>query len=311
LNQNGPTLFQGVFLYGEEGIPMQANRVINRFTNFKDDQLLIWLMHHENRELVRIEGVTLPLYGDWSFNFWHWCTETLPMALVAHEGGFTGTYLVPDLPFVTDTLKLLGIAPERIRTADGSDYYLDCMCLLPKRRGYDGSILEPLLRVRSILRSAFAQRNRKQNLYISRNGNPGNSRQVVNHEALLDLLKRHDFVTLQMEDLSLDEQLAHTCNAGALIGPHGAGMTHCIFMPERSLVLELFAPTYINPCLLLPCRSLSHRYFQITSHCSAGYAHGLDIEAHLQMIELTLERELSPTAAGPRGNGSKGSAAPA
>ena len=286
-----PRLFRKVFLFGEEGIPLQGNKVINRFTNFPDDQLLIWLMHHENRELVHLDGVVMPLYGDWCFNFWHWCNEILPMALVAHEGGFKGTYLAPANPYAAESLRLLGIRPEQIRIAGDCDYHLDCMCLVPKSRGYDAAEFASRLRVGSILRARKAAGYR---LYISRNGSPDTMRKVVDEKALLSLLEPYGFVMLRMEDLSLSEQLSYTCNATTLLGPHGAGMAHCAFMPERSLVIELFAPSYVNPCILLPCRHLRHRYYQVTSNCTyGGYQHGTDIDVQQQILEMTLERELS------------------
>ena len=83
------------------------------------------------------------------------------------------------------------------------------------------------------------------------------------------------------------------CNCSALIGPQGAGISHCTFMPERSLVLELYAPTYLNLCVLQACQRLEHRYFLSTSNCPyRGYRHGYDIEANLPLIELTLARDL-------------------
>jgi len=293
-SQQGPTLFRDVFLFGEEGIPLQGNRVINRFVNFKNDQLLIWLMRHENRELVDIQGVVLPLYGDWSCNFWHWCNEALPMALIAHEGGFSGTYLVPASPFAAESLRLVGIAPDRIRVVEECDYHLECMCLVPKSCGHDAAAMGVRRRIGSLFREAFAGKSPPCNLYISRNGHPDSMRKVVNEEELLAVLHRYDFVSLRLEELTLSEQLSHTCNARTLLGPHGAGMAHCAFMPERSLVIELFPPTYVNPCILLPCQDLGHRYFQVTSPCHYdGYRHGTDIVAHLQILEMTLERELS------------------
>lgn len=65
-------------------------------------------------------------------------------------------------------------------------------------------------------------------------------------------------------------------------------------MQEQSLVVEFFAPTYTNPCVLHHCDYLRHRYYQITSPCMyAGYQHGMDIEVHGQILGITLERELS------------------
>ena len=293
-SQQGPTLFRDVFLFGEEGIPLQGNRVINRFVNFKNDQLLIWLMRHENRDLVDIEGVVLPLYGDWSFNFWHWCNEALPMALIAHEGGFSGTYLIPASPFAAESLRLIGISPDRIRIVEECDYHLECMCLLPKLRGNNPASITARNRIATLFRALFATKGAAERLYISRNGHPDNMRKVLDEDDLLKLLERYDFMTLRLEDLSLAEQLRHTCNAVALVGPHGAGMTHCGFMPTGSLVVELFPPSYINPCVLLNCKELRHRYYQMTSSCLySGYQHGFDIAVPNQMLEMTLERELS------------------
>jgi hypothetical protein len=292
-NDRTPSYFHDVFLFGEEGIPLQGNLVVNRFTNFCDDQLLIWLLHHQNRELVGIDGVTLPLYGDWGGNFWHWCYEALPVALAAHEGGFSGNYLVPDLPFAAESLQLLGIRPDRVIRAGACDYHLKCMCLFNKVRGSDPAMLPALSRIRSIFRSRFADPRAEHRVYLSRNGHPDTPRRVVNDSRLTELLEQFGFITLHLEKMSLEEQLSHTCNATALIGPHGAGMTHCSFLPENSLVLELFAPSYVNPCVLFACRELRHRYYQITSSClHVGYPHGQDILASLQIIELTLDREL-------------------
>lgn len=290
-------LLRDVFLFGEEGIPLTGNSVINRFVNFKDDQLLIWLLHHENKELVHLEGVVLPLYGDWSFNFWHWLNESLPVAFAAHEGGFSGTYLVPPNPFAADSLKFLGIPAGRIRAVEDCDYHLDCMCLLPKFRGGDGTDIANRMRIARALREPFVRSGAGERLYISRNGHPDNMRKVVNEKELLAFLERYDFRVLRLEELTLEEQLSHTCNATALLGPHGAGMAHCAFMPPGSLVVELFAPTYINPCVMLPCRQLRHRYYQMTSHCIYdGYHHGYDVMAQLDALEMTLERELSLSA---------------
>ncbi|QXE90373.1 glycosyltransferase family 61 protein [Geomonas subterranea] len=291
---SGPSLFRDAFLFGEEGIPLQGNRIINRFVNYPNDQILIWLMQHQNRKLVSLDGVVLPLYGDWSYNFWHWCTEMLPVAYAAHEAGFSGTYLVPQPPFAAESLQLLGIRADRIRVAEALDYHLECMYLLRKTTGHDPATMEIRGRIREALRAHFARTEPRRHLYITRNSHPDTMRKVVNEEALLALLQRFDFLTLRMEELSLSDQLAHTCNAATLLGPHGAGITHCAFMPERSMVIELFPPTYITPCNILPCHRLRHRYFQLTSSCHyKGYQHGYDIEVNLPMLEMILEKELS------------------
>jgi len=296
-----PRIFPGVFLLGEEGIPLQGHRVVNRFTNFPDDQLLIWLMQHENRQMERLDGVTLPLYGDWSGNFWHWCYQTLPLALSAHRSGFSGSYLVPAVPFAAQSLELIGIPPERIVVAGAADYYLECMCLIRKLPGAAPANLEALLEVRELFRARFADPGREHRIYVSRNGSPDALRRIVNEAQLEALLEAYGFVTLHLEKLPFAEQLSYLCNCSALVGPHGAGMTHLSFMPEGSLVVEHFAPSYVNPCLLPACRRLGHRYVQVTSSATYdGYPYGLDIEANLNILEITLDHHLGcrPARAG-------------
>ncbi|GFO68527.1 hypothetical protein GMLC_21060 [Geomonas limicola] len=292
-NADDARYFRDVFLYGREGIPLQGERIINRFTNFPDEQLRLWLSGHQSSALTGIPGVTLPLYGDWSGNFWHWIYEALPAALTAHRMGFAGNYLIPALPFAVDTLKYLGIPAERIYQDDGSDYHLECMYLPGKKRGHRPENLDAVLTLRSLLRERFVEPGLDYRLYVSRNGRPQNPRRVINEEQLQEVLEKYGFLTLHMEHLTLEEQLRYTCNASALVTPHGAGMTHTAFMTAGALVLELFAPSYVNPCQVPTCQKLGHRYYQLTSCClHTGYPYSQDIEAYPEMIEMTLSREL-------------------
>ncbi|VDN12958.1 unnamed protein product, partial [Dibothriocephalus latus] len=45
---------------------------------------------------------------------------------------------------------------------------------------------------------------------------------------------------VQLDLLSMQEQLKFTGNADILLGAHGAGMTHALYMPHQSAVVELF-----------------------------------------------------------------------
>lgn len=47
-------------------------------------------------------------------------------------------------------------------------------------------------------------------------------------------------VGVQLDLLSMQEQLKFTGNADILLGVHGAGMTHAMYMPHQSAVVELF-----------------------------------------------------------------------
>eukprot|EP00961_Rhodomonas_salina_P188835 2548232-Rhodomonas_salina.1 len=48
------------------------------------------------------------------------------------------------------------------------------------------------------------------------------------------------FVDMDYNLLSFQDQLKTDCMTDVMIGPHGAGLTHQMFMPDRAVLIELF-----------------------------------------------------------------------
>jgi len=76
-------------------------------------------------------------------------------------------------------------------------------------------------------------------------------RMIHNERALFDALKLVEKETfpngavVQVSDvdynlMSLEEQIATDLRTDIMIGPHGAGLMHCVFMPDRAALIELF-----------------------------------------------------------------------
>ncbi len=83
-------------------------------------------------------------------------------------------------------------------------------------------------------------------LYVSRGQRP-NTRRVVDDGALSAALAQEGFVTFDPGAVSLQEQIDHFAAARVIVAPHGAGLTNINFCRPGVRVLELFAPTYLNP----------------------------------------------------------------
>jgi capsular polysaccharide biosynthesis protein len=79
-------------------------------------------------------------------------------------------------------------------------------------------------------------------VYISRQRASG--RQIVNHDAFADLLKRWSFVEVFAEDHSPVELATRLRDARVLISPHGAGLANMILAPRSAKVVELFSSHY-------------------------------------------------------------------
>ena len=227
--------------------------------------------------------------------FYHWFMDQIPRVMLAERAGFCGTYIIPrGGSFIRDSLLLLGISEERLEVWDGLDWRAEKLWVLEQFAGYRLRQHPGLAR---LLREAFlakVQVSGSPRRVYSKRTNPNRPRRIVNESELEAVLKKYDFEAVDFEQLSLIEQLTVAANTEALIGPHGAGIIHAMFMRERGLLIELVAPTYINPVGIIPSETCGHRYFLVPSYLSTGtYEHGSDIEAFTLIIELILKREYS------------------
>lgn len=83
-------------------------------------------------------------------------------------------------------------------------------------------------------------------LYVTRGSTP-NTRRVVREQELRDRLQRRGFAVIDPGSLSVREQIDHFAAARVVVAPHGAALTNLSFARPGVRLLELFAPTYLNP----------------------------------------------------------------
>jgi len=239
------------------------------------------------------KGTYLSLTGLWCVSFYHWMMENIIKVIIAMEAGFDGYYIIPNLRFARESLELLGISPDMIIPYDGKPWLVEALYIPQPIIGQSELKKYPTLiwtARNRFLQAVGNSNNIYERIYIAR---PQNAvRKVVNEPELMEILGKYQFQRIIMEQLPLKEQIRIISAAKCIIGPHGAGMVHCLFMPPESLVVELFSPTYINPCMLPVIEHLKHRYYMIPSANNRDYIYGDDIEANIPVIEVTLKREL-------------------
>ena len=292
--------FHDFFLVSHSGIPLSdtgdilADRFIYPQLIQGDLDILLspGFTEHCGVDCITKKGKYMPLYGDWSTGFWHWMMEKLPLAMLAETARYDGYYVIPrGCPFAARSLALLGVAPERIIEHDGTNWLVEILCLPLRVDLSDQEVFVMLRRILLEKTKHLADRHSSRRVYISRKS--AQSKRIANEEQLITTIAPYRFETQLMEDLPLDEQIAMMSTADALITPHGAGMVHTLFMPPQSLVMELFAPTYINPCMLPTVDLLRHRYYMVPSYLNYPDQYlSRDIEAFLSVIAITLKREL-------------------
>ena len=85
--------------------------------------------------------------------------------------------------------------------------------------------------------------------YVAHPRNPTGklTRKITNERELIDhvRLAHPDFRVdgIQLDSMAMEDQLRYIVNADVLVGMHGAGLTHSIFLSNRSALVELL-PTY-------------------------------------------------------------------
>ncbi|KAJ3503527.1 hypothetical protein NLJ89_g8389 [Agrocybe chaxingu] len=118
-------------------------------------------------------------------------------------------------------------------------------------------------------------------LYISRQ-NAGRRLRDEDHEGLLKSLKELEdegvcqVQVVAMEKLSLKEQIETVGRATIMLGIHGNGLTHQIWMPatSRSTVIEIFFPqTYRHDYSMLS-RNMEHAHYAVWNDTTLTYPKG-------------------------------------
>ena len=144
-------------------------------------------------------------------------------------------------------------------------------------------------------------------VYVNRQG--ADRRRLDDDAAMLHALHTCGFcdvTDVRMEDVPFAEQIATVADADVLIGVHGNGLSHAMFMRPERYVIELFAGDYVWDYQMM-CKCMGHEYFLmqdggLRSHalnmgCGAGAKPGdvvtVDVSGLMKVMAYIKECELS------------------
>jgi hypothetical protein len=256
---------------------LSRGNIFNSFTVFRSyfttgvgrrdliKSYLLYLLEFFDQDELKSSNIWLVTNSN-STNFFHWHLDVLPKLELLNELGDAtvvlpaayretfynqSTNLYPKLSFVfLEKATILFNVKYLNDTAPTGNYRPDLLELLQKR----------------ILTSLTTNNSTNDRLplkiYISRI--KANKRKVSNEDVIYDLLKAHGFMVVCMEDFSYQEQVALTSKANVLLGLHGAGLTHMLFMQYRSKVIEIRAKgDSHNNCYFALASGLGHDYYYI------------------------------------------------
>ncbi|MFA5930741.1 MAG: glycosyltransferase family 61 protein [archaeon] len=229
-----------------------------------------------------------------SDNYFHWLFEIIPRILLIQKAGLKPDYFVvgKDKKFKLESLNKLGISLKKIIPADKNLHIRAEELIVPSMPIHTGSPTPIICKfLRKTFLSNYDQKNylKYKRVYIRR-GNV-KSRKVLNEVDVERLLLKNDFVSVTLDGLSIEEQAKIFSSAEIIVAAHGAALSNLVFCKKNTKVIEVFHPSYVNPCFwsLSNCVGLDYYYFL------ASQAKFIDtnLDINISPVKLSLALRLS------------------
>ncbi|BAZ44166.1 TPR domain protein [Chondrocystis sp. NIES-4102] len=220
--------------------------------------------------LEKIKGRVALLSGLAGHVYYHWMFDILPRLELIQRSGIKleeiDWFIVNSLSknYQKETLELLNIPTAKIIESDRTSYIQAEELIVPSFPGYMDWIPQgtmKFLRQTFLTQISLSQRNDLKRIYISRER--AKNRQLVNESQVNELLTKHGFQTIFLEEMSVLEQVATFANADVIVAPHGSGLTNLVFCSPNTKVVELFSPNYVRTDYLMISQQLNLQHYYL------------------------------------------------
>ena len=211
-------------------------------------------------------------------SFFHFYIQTIPFILKHQSENCLYLNLNPE-SFHLEVLKTLGLNVTPAINKQISDNVS-----IPIQVGHYPSRVD-VLYLRNYLENLGYIRRPTQNIYISRKGNL-NGRHVQNETELLRILNRYNFLSVNPDELSFENQLELFSKANIVIGPHGAALSHVVNFPNDSHVLELNGNRDVRWHIRTMCTDLKIKHSILLGKSS----HNGNFEVNLELVRDFLNK---------------------
>ena len=236
------------------------------------DVSLEWVKNKWDHSIFKME--TLPPVTDYydaiadlthvgSRNYYHWMFEVLPRLHLIRESGFTVNryimkYAPEHSPFQSETMTHLGISRDDIKKTHRHFHIQAENLVVPSQPSFVTKWAYDFLR-NSFLTENKLNPSINKRIYISRRV----TRRILNENDLIEFLIGYGFIKVELEWMSVAEQVQLFSGAEAIVAPHGAGLTNLTFCPPKTKILEIFPSTYITGLywLISALGNLDYYYF--------------------------------------------------
>lgn len=234
---------------------------------------------------VRLSGSWTSLISLWSEGYYHWFTDVLPRLALLSEFPSETKILMrgPLMRYQQESLFMLGVLDRVRETPEGhlliDEYYFSSP---PSMTGCTDPYSVNWLRDQFLPCKADVETPNR--FFIIRKGK---TRGIKNQSEVAKLFKSRGWVVVDLEELSLAEQITWFSNAEAIAGEHGAGFTNLLWCSPGCRVLELCPDNFLNGCYegISICNQLKHSFLVFQANTKNEITIPLSVlEEHLHGI---------------------------
>jgi capsular polysaccharide biosynthesis protein len=196
--------------------------------------------------------------------YYHWMVDVLPRVqllvennLMQHIDKIIINY--QGLSFQKESLAKLGICEEKllINNNHWSFHTKHETLIIPSLVSPNDIVSKYAI---AFLRKTFLKPSNEANfshkIYIKRI----KTRRILNENEFESVLFKLGFISINLENLTLEAQAMLFYNADFIIGPHGAGFTNIVFCKAGTKVIDIFSPNWVNPCYWTIAHELKLKY---------------------------------------------------
>lgn len=218
-------------------------------------------------------------------NYSHWFTAHLPkLVMLQSQGALTNLVLPAGRPgWMDESLARIGVGP-----GDFAELPVPGVLSAKRLRIVENDRFRPELLCAA--REAVAQTaaTRDVRVFVSRKHARG--RKLSNEAELESMIAAAGFTPVEMETLSLGEQITLMARCEAILAPHGAGLTNMLFCAAGTRIVEIADPAYPNPNFYAMAAALGHDYRYVqASGVGTGHPLRQDLEVDPEVLRLALE----------------------
>lgn len=227
--------------------------------------------------------------NEFSDNYFHWFTEVLPKMIHVKktEGGHAIFYIPFSLKdYQIQSLKICGI--NFYKTEDQARIFRK-LTIVKNCTIYPGIYHPTLLsETKHILtKGRTFKSNKKRKVYVTREN--ATRRRLINEAEVIGVVKNYGFEIFDFDAIPFQEQVELMLETGVFISIHGAALTNMLFMPVKSVIIELLPIHFTNDkCYFILAGTLKHDYYYLNCEINGSNHIASDYTADVKALNALL-----------------------